>query len=250
MKTVLCSAIIAVSIITLGCSPDVKQQTNLTCPPIVEPGQECGQPPANAIVLFDGTDLSQWQSTDANTIAWKIQDGCIQVQRPEGSKSQNIKTVRGFGDCQVHIEWATPEGIPCEGQRCGNSGVFLMGQYEVQVLDSLKNVTYPDGQAGAIYKQSVPMFNYSRQPGQWQSFDIIFRRPHFDAKGNLVKPAIMTVLHNGVVIHDNFALRGTTWLPENTKYTAHPDKLPLLLQDHGDPVRFRNIWVVELPERN
>jgi hypothetical protein len=174
----------------------------------------------------------------------------MEVARTEKDKHQGIQTARGFGDCQLHVEFATPSEVIGEGQGRGNSGVFLMGQYEVQILDSYNNPTYPDGQAGAIYKQSVPMFNVCRKPGQWQAYDIVFRRPHFDAKGKLVKPAVVTVLHNGVVIQDNFILQGITYHAESPKYIAHADKLPIMLQDHGNPTRFRNIWVVELPERN
>jgi len=241
--------VIAVAVINLGCDSMVKKDAvALTPPPVIDPGQECGQPPANAIVLFDGKDFSQWQSPES--IVWKIQDGYMEVARTEKDKHQGIQTARGFGDCQLHVEFATPSEVIGEGQGRGNSGVFLMGQYEVQILDSYNNPTYPDGQAGAIYKQSVPMFNVCRKPGQWQAYDIVFRRPHFDAKGKLVKPAVVTVLHNGVVIQDNFILQGITYHAESPKYIAHADKLPIMLQDHGNPTRFRNIWVVELPERN
>jgi hypothetical protein len=207
-------------------------------PPVVDPGP-VGGPPADAIVLFDGKDLSQWR----NGQNWIIQDGYA-ICRGGG-----ITSKQAFGDCQLHLEWAAPEEVTGSGQGRGNSGVYLMSTYEVQILDSYDNTTYFDGQCGAIYKQSPPLVNACRKPGQWQSFDIIFKAPQFDSQGNLIQPACVTVLQNGVLIQDHFELQGATAWDEPPKYTAHPAKLPLHIQDHGNPVRFRNIWIRELQPR-
>jgi hypothetical protein len=206
-----------------------------TEPKTVDPGP-VGGPPSDAIVLFDGKDLSAWERGER----WIVQDGYAIAH--EGS----ISTKQGFGDCQLHLEWAAPEEITGEGQGRGNSGVMLMGRYEVQVLDSYNNTTYYDGQAGAIYKQHPPLVNASRQPGQWQTYDIIWTAPRFDAQGRLVQPAHVTVLHNGVLVQHHFALAGDTPFTRPPEYVAHPAKLPLQLQFHGNPVRFRNIWIREL----
>jgi len=154
--------------------------------------------------------------------------------------------VRKFGDVQLHIEWAAPNPPSGEGQERGNSGVYLMSTYEVQVLDSYHNVTYPDGQAAAIYGQYPPLVNASRPPGQWQSYDIVFHAPRFDASGRLVSPARATVFHNGVLVQDNVELSGPTAHGQRPPYKPQPEKLPLSLQDHGEPVRYRNIWIREL----
>ena len=202
-------------------------------------------PPSDAVVLFDGTDLSQWESGDGSATKWIYTDGYFECVKGSGY----IQTKRGFSDVQLHIEWAAPLPAKGESQGRGNSGVFLMGHYEVQVLDSYGNVTYADGQAGAVYGQYPPQVNAARPPGEWQAYDIIFRRPHFDNTGKLVSAARMTVLHNGVLIQDNVTLwGGTDWL-HYAPYTRHADKLPLALQDHGNPVRFRNVWVRELSEK-
>lgn len=157
-----------------------------------------------------------------------------------------ITTVRAFGDCQLHVEWASPDPPAHTGQDRGNSGVFLMGRYEVQVLDSYGNRTYPDGQAAAIYGQYPPLVNASRPPGVWQSYDIVFRRPRFDERGQLIAPARITVIHNGVLVHDAVILTGPTGHRRRPPYEAHADRLPITLQDHASPVRFRNIWVRDL----
>jgi hypothetical protein len=220
-------------------------------PPIVDPGtastqEQPGKPPSDAIVLFDGKDLSAWRATDGGAAKWVIKDAAMESVRGSGY----VRTLRAFGDCQLHIEWATPSRVEGRSQGRGNSGVFLMGLYEVQVLDSFDNDTYPDGQAAAVYGQYPPQVNASRGPGQWQSYDIIFHRPHFDADGKLVRPARMTVLHNGVLVQDNVEVLGpTTWM-NRPPYKAHGDRLPLALQDHGNPVRFRNVWIRELPARS
>jgi len=208
-------------------------------PPVVNPGP----PPSDAIVLFDGKDLAQWRSdADSSAAKWIVRDGYVEVKPGTGT----MASARGFGDVQLHIEWATPGVAKGEGQERGNSGVFLMGIYELQVLDSYQNDTYPDGQAGAIYGQNPPLVNPTKGPGQWQAYDVIFHRPRFKADGSLERPARMTVLLNGVLIQDNFELVGPTANRQQPPYRMHPDKLPLKLQDHGNPMRFRNIWIREL----
>jgi hypothetical protein len=203
-------------------------------------------PPADAIVLFDGTSLANWRSAAnaANPAKWKVANGYMEVVARTGA----IQTAQSFGDAQLHVEWATPASLSdtLTGQERGNSGVFLMGKYEVQVLDSYGNTTYPDGQAGAIYGQFPPLVNASRKPGEWQTYDIVFHAPRFDASGAVISPARMTLLHNGVLVQDNMALLGPTAHMVQPPYAAHPSRLPLMLQDHGDPVRYRNIWIREL----
>jgi hypothetical protein len=205
-------------------------------PKVVDPGPP-GGPPSDAQVLFGGKDLSQWEGGP-----WIVRDGCAIA---DGS---DIRTKQAFGDCQLHVEWATPEKAEGGDQGRGNSGVYLMGLYEVQVLDSYQNKTYYDGQAGAIYKQTPPMVNACRKPGAWQSYDIVFTVPRFEKSGKLLKPAYITVLQNGVLIQNHFEIQGSTAWDSAPKYTAHPPKLPVLLQYHGNPVRFRNIWIRELKE--
>jgi hypothetical protein len=206
-------------------------------PKVVDPGPVGGSP-SDAIVLFDGRDLSQWAGGDR----WIIQDSYAI------SSGRSISTIQKFGDCQLHLEWAAPEEISGQGQGRGNSGVLIMGRYEVQILDSYENTTYYDGQAGAIYKQHPPLVNACRAPGQWQTYDIIWTAPRFDAQGRLTQPAFVTVLHNGLLIQNHFQLAGDTPYDRGPEYEAHPAKLPIQLQFHGNPVRFRNIWVRELAE--
>jgi hypothetical protein len=217
---------------------------NRPTPPVVDPGS-AGRPPSDAIVLFGGQDLSQWRKQDSTPATWKVEKGYIEIVPGSG----DLVTARTFGDCQLHIEWATPAAPKGEGQERGNSGVFLMGHYEVQVLDSYRNRTYADGQAAAIYGQFPPLVNASRAPGEWQEYDIVFHRPRFSGDGKLVTPARMTVFHNRVLVQDNVELVGATVHGKRATYTAHPDRLPLLLQDHANPVRYRNVWLRELPEQ-
>jgi hypothetical protein len=158
----------------------------------------------------------------------------------------SLRTARSFGDIQLHIEWRAATPPTASGQNRSNSGVFLMGRYEVQVLDSYQNETYADGQAAALYGQRPPLVNASRPPGEWQTYDIVFRRPRFAADGRVLEPARITLLHNGVLVHDAVAFTGATAHMRAASYEAHEDRLPISLQDHGDPVRFRNIWVREL----
>jgi hypothetical protein len=202
------------------------------------------RPPSDAVVLFDGTDLSRWRSSDGGPARWEIKDDFMQAVPNAGY----IHTERGFGDVQLHIEWSTPQPAHGHGQGRGNSGVFLMGKYEVQVLDSYQNETYADGHVAAVYGQYPPLVNASLPPGTWQAFDIVFRRPRFRSDGTLETPARVTVIHNGVLVQDNVEPWGpTVWL-QHKPYSLHPDRLPLALQEHGDPVRFRNIWIRELAE--
>jgi hypothetical protein len=219
-------------------------------PQIVDPGsassQEApGRPPSDAIVLFDGSDLSRWTNQARNGPApWKVGDGWFEVASGTGV----IQTAQAFGSCQLHLEWSSPSPPTGTDQDRGNSGVYLMQQYEIQILDSYRNQTYPDGQAAAIYGQFAPLVNASRPPGQWQSYDVAFRAPRFDAAGKLLRPARVTLFHNGVLVQDAVELTGPTEHGARPPYRAHPDRLPLLLQDHGHPVRFRNIWIRELAD--
>jgi hypothetical protein len=201
-------------------------------------------PPSDAVVLFSGKDLSLWESMDGKPTKWICKDDYFECVKGSGF----IRTKQGFGDVQLHIEWAAP--VPAKGtsQGRGNSGVFLMGLYEVQVLDSYDNITYADGQAAAIYGQYPPQVNAARPPGEWQSYDIIFHHPRFNSLGVLAKPARMTIFHNGVLVQDNVEPWGGTNWQRYAPYAYHPDKLPLSLQDHGNPVRFRNVWIRELSE--
>ena len=215
-------------------------------PRVVDPGPYTAMmpPPSDAIVLFDGRSLERWRSADepSRPARWTVGDGWFAVVQGGGA----IATVDTFGDVQLHVEWMAPDPPRGTGQDRGNSGVFLMGQYEVQVLDSYRNDTYADGQAAALYGDHPPLVNATRPPGQWQTFDIIFRRPRFDAQGRVVRPARVTVLHNGVLVQDAMELSGPTSHQERRPYVAHADALPITLQDHGHPVRFRNIWVRRL----
>jgi len=211
-------------------------------PPIVTPGKTSADPPSDAVVLFDGKNLARWRSTDGSAAKWLIKDGYMEVAAGTG----DIVTAEPFGDCQLHIEWATPSIVKGEGQERGNSGVFLMSHYEIQVLDSYDNKTYFHGQAGSVYKQYAPLVNASRPPGQWQSYDIIFRAPRFDEQGKPIELASVTVLHNGALIQNNVAIFGNTYNDRPAVYTAHSPQEPLRLQDHGNPVRYRNIWIRRL----
>lgn len=216
-------------------------------PPMVKSALELPvAAPSDAVVLFDGSDVSKWRSQAGGPAKWIVKDGYMESVAGSGY----VFTRDSFGDVQLHVEWAAPVPAEGKGQGRGNSGVFLMGLYEVQVLDSYENITYTDGQAAALYGQSPPLVNASRPPGEWQSYDLIFRRPRFHRDGTLQKPVRLTVLHNGVLVQDNAEGWGpTAWL-QNIPYESHPDRLPLSLQDHGNPVRYRNIWLRELPEHS
>lgn len=216
-------------------------------PPVIHPGTASAQdapglPPSDATVLFEGKDLSKWAHKDGSPAKWKVENGYAETV----PKSGYIYTRDAFGDCQLHVEFNEPAHAKGEGQERGNSGVFLMGLYEIQVLDSYENKTYADGQAAAVYGQYPPLANASRPPGQWQSYDIVFHGPRFDKVGKLLRPARVTVLHNGVLVQDNVELTGPTAHGKRPPYETQPEKLPLALQDHHNPVRFRNIWIREL----
>ena len=211
-------------------------------PEVVIPGN-LSAPPSDAIVLFDGTDLSQWINADSGQAAnWIINsDGSMTVQKVGG-----IETKEEFGSIQLHIEWRTPKEIKGRGQGRGNSGVYFQKTYEVQILDSYNNITYSNGQAASIYKQSIPLVNASRPPGVWQSYDIIFNEPIYDQQGNRLKKGSLTVFHNGVLVQNNVEIQGTSeniGLPQ-LRNTKTPKRL--YLQDHGNPVSYRNIWLRKL----
>jgi hypothetical protein len=220
-------------------------------PPVVTPAKVPGGPPSDAIVLFDGRNLDEWVETqDHSPARWKVAKGVLVVDKSAG----NIETKRSFGSYQLHLEWRIPKDITGSGQARGNSGVFLAstangdGGYEVQILDSFKNETYVNGQAASVYKQSPPLVNVMRPPGEWQTYDIVWTAPTFDSQGSLKTPAYVTVLQNGVLVQDHFVLQG------ETRYIGQPfyrpyERAPIKLQAHGDPsppISFRNIWVREL----
>jgi hypothetical protein len=224
-------------------------------PAIVTPGSagthdKPGSAPSDAVVLFDGSKESMdknWGDRGGNPTKWAFVDGAMESVRRAGY----IQSKEHFGSCQLHIEFATPSQAQGSGQGRGNSGVFLMGQYEIQVLDSFDNKTYPDGQCGALYGRSKPLVNASRGPGQWQSYDIIFQRPLFDDQGKVTRRATFTVLHNGVLIQNHTVLSGGTgWRGADSisPYKKHGDKGPIQMQDHGNPVRYRNVWVRPLAD--
>jgi hypothetical protein len=232
-------------------------------PPVVTPGVYTSAP-SDAIVLFDGTDLAAWnkpkygygarmdqaesitqwkiEHPEKSTAKWLVQAGAMIVEPGEGA----IETNQAFGDIQLHVEWLAPEDPGKKDQGYSNSGIFFMGLYEIQVLNSFENTTYANGQAGSMYKQHSPLVNASRPPGEWQSYDIIFMAPKFEPDGTLQTPASITAFHNGVLIQNHAVLKGPCIFIGEPHYFPHPAKLPLLLQDHGDKVRFRNIWVREL----
>ena len=210
-------------------------------PPVVTPGNGTA-PPSDAIILFDGTDMKQWERVDGGPVGWKLDDGAMTVVKKSGS----IQTKQSFGDIQLHLEWRAPAKVEGEGQGRGNSGVYIQGRYEVQVLDCYENTTYPNGQTGSIYKQHIPLANACRPPGEWQTYDIIFMAPRFKENGSLFTPATVTVLHNGILLLNHVVIKGKSEYIGLPEYKAHPLKQPLMLQDHNNPVSFRNIWVREL----
>lgn len=212
-------------------------------PAVITPAAQFGQPPSDAIILFNGKNLSEWTGDKASDAKWKIENGYMEV-----NKTGSIHTKKTFGNCQLHIEWATPAKVEGSSQGRGNSGIFLMNTYELQILDSYGNPTYADGQAASIYGQYPPLVNACRKPGEWQTYDILFHAPRFDKDKKLVAPARMTVFHNGILVHDNAVLTGPTQHKIRLPYIAHADRLPISLQDHGCPVRYRNIWIRELKD--
>jgi hypothetical protein len=211
-------------------------------PPIVAAGHYPA-PPSDAIVLFDGTNLDAWVAEkDGKPPGWTVENGILTVKPGTGA----IATKQQFADCQLHLEWRTPAIVKGEGQGRGNSGVFLQQRYEVQVLDSHDNVTYSNGQAGSIYKQHIPEVNASRPPGEWQTYDIIYRAPRFNDEGTVRSPAFLTLIHNGVLVLDHVEIKGSTTFRGPPSYQRHPFRQPLSLQDHKDLVSYRNIWIREL----
>ena len=207
--------------------------------PVIDPGATASQPPSDAKVLFDGKDLSQWVDKKGQPAAWTVQDGYVEVKPGKGEMITRDK----FGDCQIHIEWASPKVVEGEGQERGNSGVFLMGRYEIQVLDCYSNRTNADGATASLYGQFPPEVNACRKPGEWQTYDIIFEAPKFAADGSVQSPAYVTVIQNGVVVQNHRAFNGPSGHKSVPKYSKHDPELPISLQDHGDFVRYRNIWV-------
>ena len=220
-------------------------------PAVVTPGtfstqEQPGTPPSDAVVLFDGKDLSKWVGPKGAEPGWKVENGYVEVAGKE-----NIETREPLGDMQLHLEWRANTPPQGSSQSRGNSGVYLMGQkYEVQILDTFDNPTYADGGATAVYGQNPPLVNASRKPGEWQVYDIIWRGPRFDKDGRVTREATVTVLHNGVLTQDHYRLTGGSGHYSQPPYKAHPEKLPLVLQNHRDPgpVRFRNIWYRPLPD--
>jgi len=223
-------------------------------PPVVVPGAFSeAPPPADAVRLFDGRDLSQWASVkDGSAARWTVADGAFTVAKGTG----NIQTRRSFGSYQLHLEWRIPAGITGDGQARGNSGLFLASTgdgddgYELQIMDSYRNKTYVNGQAGSIYKQFAPLANPARAPGEWQSYDVIWTAPIFAADGSVMRPASMTAFFNGVLVQDHTVLKGTTRYIGSPSYKPH-GRAPIKLQDHGDPsapISFGNIWIRELPD--
>lgn len=207
----------------------------------VTSGKTDSDAPSDAIILFDGTNFDEWEGSKGSQSKWKLGNGFMEITK--GSKS--IHTRRAFGNMQLHIEWATPEKIEYKGRKRGNSGIYLMGLYEIQIMDAWENSTSADAMAGAVYGQNPALVNVSKRPGEWQSYDIIFKAPVFK-EGKLVSPAYVTVLQNGVLIHNNTEIYGPTHHTGVLPYQKSEEKLPLMLQNHGSPNRFRNIWVREL----
>ena len=236
--TRLCLAVLAV--VLVGClkasAKEYLSGIQWPEPKIVTPGERDDLPPSDAIVLFDGKDMSQWE----NGANWPVQDGVASA-----GKGYIISKPK-FGDCQVHLEWSAPTPPKGTSQARGNSGLYLMGTYEIQILDSYNNKTYFDGQAGGIYKQTPPMVNAMRPPGEWNVYDVFWTRPRFNDDGSLKSPAYITAVHNGVLIQNHFEIQGDTPFDRPPSYTQHESRLPISIQDHGNPVRFRNIWVREI----
>jgi hypothetical protein len=234
-KVVLSYLLMCLPMIVFG-----QKEKTLAEPQVVTPGTG-GSAPSDAIVLFDGKNFSQWESSNGGEVKWKLGESAMTVVPSTGS----IQTKKSFGDCQLHIEWRIPENVSGEGQDRGNSGIFLQKQYEIQILDSYNNSnkTYIDGRAGSLYTQSAPLVNVSRKAGEWQTYDIVYMAPHFNSDGKVEIPARITVFQNGVLIQNNFILEGTTY--NHDGYKPHHNA-PIELQDHGNAVSFRNIWIREL----
>ncbi len=210
-------------------------------PPVVTPGSSTVTPPSDAIILFNGKTLAKWQGEKDTAPKWLVKDGAVTVVKGAGT----IRTKEVFGDFQLHIEWRTPAVVVGEGQGRGNSGIFMQGLYELQVLDNYNNRTYSNGQAGSFYKQRIPLANACKKPGEWQSYDVMWTAPRFNTDGSVKFPARATVIHNGVLVQSNVELDGPTEYIGRPVYKTHGDG-PIVLQDHGNPVSFRNIWIRRL----
>ncbi|MDF1572639.1 MAG: DUF1080 domain-containing protein [Bacteroidales bacterium] len=246
MRKTIAIAVLLVSVYALTAQQEITDPLATEkwnpVPVVVTPG-EGTQPPSDAIILLGkDNDLSMWESTKGGKVKWDFDNGTLTVKKNTGG----IRTRNYFGDCQLHVEWRTPETVSGEGQGRGNSGIFLMERYEVQVLDSYHNRTYSNGQAASIYKQHIPLVNACRPPGVWQTYDIIWKAPSFHDDGSLKSPATITVLHNGVLVQNHVEIKGTTSFIGIHTYKHHPERLPIMLQDHGNPVSYRNIWIREL----
>lgn len=247
MKTFACLLLLAVGSAMVASAAEELPPPEATeywtpVPPVVN--APAGGVPSDAIVLFDGTSLDAWEPEVEGAALWKVEDGAMVIVPRE--KSSGLRTKRGFGDVQLHVEFRTPTEVKGKSQGRGNSGIFLMGRYEVQVLDSWENPTYVNGQLGSIYKQHPPLVNAARPPGEWQSYDIVFIAPRFAADGTVAQPARFTVFLNGVLVQHDVVVRGPTTWRGQPKYVAHAEKEPLSLQDHRDIVSYRNIWVREI----
>jgi len=211
-------------------------------PPIITPGKSTNEAPSDAIILFNGSSAAAWQHEKGGEAKWTVSDNILTVKAGSGG----IQTKQKFGDCQLHIEWRTPAEVKGDGQGRGNSGIFFMGRYELQVLDSYNNITYSNGQAGSIYKQHIPLVNACKPPGEWQSYDVVFTAPRFSDLGMVIEPARITVIQNGVLVQNNVTIWGSTQYIGSPTYEKHGAKESLSLQDHGNPTSFRNIWIREL----
>ena len=232
MNLVALAGLILAAFSSSLCGADAPKQDQE--PPVIDPGP-VGGPPSDAIVLFDGKDLSKFRGERSAEPKWTLKNGVMETT-PHGG----ILSKQEFTDCQLHVEWASPSVVKGDGQGRGNSGVYLMGRYEIQVLDSYNNKTYFNGQCGAFYGHNAPLVNACRKPGEWQTYDIIFHAPKKLADGK-VRPGSFTVLHNGVLIQDHISVGGEPTAAAPLRGVA--DKGPVYLQDHGNPVRFRNVWI-------
>ncbi len=233
-------AVFAIPLILKGQDPKLTEDWSRK-PPVIE-GSKKMRAPSDAIVLFKkGKDITNWVDRKGEPAGWKTS-----CRKMTTNQTGGVFTKQEFGDCQLHVEWKTPRKVVGDGQGRGNSGIYIQTLYEVQILDSYENETYYNGQAGSIYKQSSPLVNACRKPGKWQVYDIVFHAPRFNDDGSLESPVTMTVFHNGVLIQDHFELKGPSVYGGYPKYTPHAEKKPIMLQDHGNPVSYRNIWIREL----